>query len=796
MRRWPWRASHAPEARSSASRSRPAASCAPKAHADCERRTSGVEQGLGPAVEGLDEPVRAVERDRHRVDLAAERLQRRVPRAPRPASISGTYSPSHHAGIAAGSKVRITTASRHAPQLGHASRRVTPLVDRDRGHRRVEGVVVERQRLGDPDHGPASSVARASPPTARPRPRNDPPARRTRRPRRHSARSARHRARRARTPRSAGPSGGARRNRRPRRRRSRSHPPPSARSMSWANAGCAYGPSPRNCSSTCRWETSSLSWLILTLQMKRVIGSRMPTVPRAIRRPISWSSQTGSIDVLLEVRDQPRQHPQVLFGLQHLRDAVAVGDAEVPGRRGRRARRVPARRDVAVWPGHDQQHLAAVLEPVDLLVRPPDVGDDRQVVRVLVEQDRVVRRDEAIGLGDERPPRVLVDQPADDGRVGLRMLRVVAHPAQASRTAQPAAGPAVAARSEAHDELVGAVVERGVVEDRQPPPAQRRSCARVCTVKSQIGVVPSQDASRSSDVCNLLYQRKAPLQGHTWDARIAAIAARQHALITIWQLYALGLDAGAVARRVARGTLHRRYRGVYAVGQPTLSPEGDPRRRPGRRAGAALSHRPAGRVHGISRFHASHIVVVTTTKRRPKGVEVHRVRTLDPRDVTTHNGIPVTTVHRTLVDLADDLTPHQLANVIHEAAYRRTLRSKPPSATAMDRVSGRRKLARTRARNQTPPRRQRRNQERRRRRLPHPRLPRAARQHRPTRLRSRLPLAPAPTRRRDRRRRALTPARRRPRPGPARQRLQRPAAVRMSSLAVGRPDTRRPPTWP
>jgi hypothetical protein len=98
---------------------------------------------------------------------------------------------------------------------------------------------------------------------------------------------------------------------------------------------------------------------------------------------------------------------------------------------------------------------------------------------------------------------------------------------------------------------------------------------------------------------------RTPPQGHTSDARIAAIAARQHALITIWQLFALGLDTSAVAKRVARGTLHRRYRGVYVVGQPTLSPEGEwlaavfaagP--------GAALSHRLAGRVHGVSRFHA------------------------------------------------------------------------------------------------------------------------------------------------------------------------------------------------
>jgi very-short-patch-repair endonuclease len=56
-------------------------------------------------------------------------------------------------------------------------------------------------------------------------------------------------------------------------------------------------------------------------------------------------------------------------------------------------------------------------------------------------------------------------------------------------------------------------------------------------------------------------------------------------------------------------------------------------------------------------------------RRRIEGVRVHTVRSLDPRDVTTHKGIPVTTVHRTIVDLADERSPHELANVIHEAAF-------------------------------------------------------------------------------------------------------------------------------
>ena len=155
------------------------------------------------------------------------------------------------------------------------------------------------------------------------------------------------------------------------------------------------------------------------------------------------------------------------------------------------------------------------------------------------------------------------------------------------------------------------------------------------------------------------------------DGQIAAIAASQHGLITIAQLARVGLSPSAVTKRVERGVLFRRYRGVYVVGQPALSQEGEwmaavlaagP--------GAVLSHVCAAQLHGISRFRSPRITVLSPWKRRPEGVVVHTVRSLDARDVTTHKGIPVTTVHRTQVDLSDVQTPYQLANVIHEAAYR------------------------------------------------------------------------------------------------------------------------------
>ncbi len=44
----------------------------------------------------------------------------------------------------------------------------------------------------------------------------------------------------------------------------------------------------------------------------------------------------------------------------------------------------------------------------------------------------------------------------------------------------------------------------------------------------------------------------------------------------------------------------------------------------------------------------------------PPGVTIHRVPTLHPDDVTFADGIAVTSVSRTLIDLADVLTPDEL----------------------------------------------------------------------------------------------------------------------------------------
>ena len=156
------------------------------------------------------------------------------------------------------------------------------------------------------------------------------------------------------------------------------------------------------------------------------------------------------------------------------------------------------------------------------------------------------------------------------------------------------------------------------------------------------------------------------------DARLAALARRQYGLVTSAQLARIGLGRPAVSDRVSAGRLHPLYRGVYAVGHRRLSREahwmaavlaaGD---------GAVLSHLAAAVHWRIWRRRWDGIdVLVPGSRRARRGFRVHRCRNLDRRDTTIYLGIPITTPARTLVDLAGTLTEHQLANVIHEAAFR------------------------------------------------------------------------------------------------------------------------------
>ncbi len=72
--------------------------------------------------------------------------------------------------------------------------------------------------------------------------------------------------------------------------------------------------------------------------------------------------------------------------------------------------------------------------------------------------------------------------------------------------------------------------------------------------------------------------------------------------------------------------------------------------------GAVLSHRPAGARWGLRAWRGRPAITVSRWRRSPSEIEVHSSSL--PRDeVTVLDGIPITTVPRTLLDLATLLDP-------------------------------------------------------------------------------------------------------------------------------------------
>jgi very-short-patch-repair endonuclease len=86
--------------------------------------------------------------------------------------------------------------------------------------------------------------------------------------------------------------------------------------------------------------------------------------------------------------------------------------------------------------------------------------------------------------------------------------------------------------------------------------------------------------------------------------------------------------------------------------------------------GALLSGRAAGHLLGLLGGPAPAPEVTAPTERRVGGVITRRSRTHDPCDATLWRGVPVTTVARTLVDLAAELAIDDLARACHEAGIR------------------------------------------------------------------------------------------------------------------------------
>jgi very-short-patch-repair endonuclease len=155
------------------------------------------------------------------------------------------------------------------------------------------------------------------------------------------------------------------------------------------------------------------------------------------------------------------------------------------------------------------------------------------------------------------------------------------------------------------------------------------------------------------------------------DIRIAEVAGHQHGVISREQLMELGLGKDSIDRRLSAGRLISLHRGIYAVGHRNRSWEsiwmaavlagGD---------GALLANRAAGAAWGIRRSEGRPEVAIPRQRRAKPGIVFHR-SLVPPDERTVHNGIPITTVPRTILDLATVLDVRGIERAINEAEIRR-----------------------------------------------------------------------------------------------------------------------------
>jgi very-short-patch-repair endonuclease len=155
-----------------------------------------------------------------------------------------------------------------------------------------------------------------------------------------------------------------------------------------------------------------------------------------------------------------------------------------------------------------------------------------------------------------------------------------------------------------------------------------------------------------------------------WSA-LAERLAGQWGVISRAQLGAVGVAAATVDYWVRSGRLAVLHRGVYSAGGTVLRPEGH------RLAavlacgpGAVLSHRSAAAHWELLATSQERIDVTAPRSRQGvPGIRLHTCRSLDAQDTTSHEGIPITTVHRTLLDLAATTRPDQLERARAQAMY-------------------------------------------------------------------------------------------------------------------------------
>jgi very-short-patch-repair endonuclease len=167
----------------------------------------------------------------------------------------------------------------------------------------------------------------------------------------------------------------------------------------------------------------------------------------------------------------------------------------------------------------------------------------------------------------------------------------------------------------------------------------------------------------------------SPVAPDPWGEVILEFAGRQHGLVSRAQLLRAGVPLHILYRRVLRWRLRQVHRGVYQVG-PVAAPLWREMAAVLAYDGAAVvSHASAAAARGLiaplPADAAVDVIVLGRGRSRLPHIRAHRTRPPAAGEVTTWWGIPMTTVARTLLDLATCASPRGLEQAVAAALRQR-----------------------------------------------------------------------------------------------------------------------------
>jgi very-short-patch-repair endonuclease len=159
------------------------------------------------------------------------------------------------------------------------------------------------------------------------------------------------------------------------------------------------------------------------------------------------------------------------------------------------------------------------------------------------------------------------------------------------------------------------------------------------------------------------------------DLAAAQIAAGQRTMVSTQQLAECDLGKDAIAHRVKSGRLHPEFQGVYSVGcgeLPPLAREQGALIATGQ--GSFLSHRSSAFAWGLREVAPTEVEVTVVGRccASRNGIRVHRIRTIDDRELRRREGLWVSSPARLCLEIAAS-SPADLPDVIDAGLANRLL---------------------------------------------------------------------------------------------------------------------------